>query len=67
MRKYMLKYIMLALIGIGIYIGVSYKDQIEDVVNSRPMEDVQDMIETATDQVSEKAGELTEQLEDLSK
>ncbi len=63
----MLKYIMLALIGIGIYIGVSYKDQIEDVVNSRPMEDVQDMIETATDQVSEKAGELTEQLEDLSK
>ncbi|MGF1715576.1 YtxH domain-containing protein [Photobacterium chitinilyticum] len=63
----MLKYIMVALIGIGIYIGVSYKDQIEDAVNSRPMEEVQDMLETATDQVSEKASELTEQFEDLSK
>lgn len=58
---------MVALIGIGIYIGVSYKDQIEDAVNSRPMEEVQDMLETATDQVSEKASELTEQFEDLSK
>ncbi|MCG7588507.1 YtxH domain-containing protein [Photobacterium sp. OFAV2-7] len=63
----MLKYIMLALVGIGIYIGVTYKDQIEDAVNSRPMEEVQDMIESASDQVSDKASELTEQLEELSK
>lgn len=63
----MLKYIMLALVGIGIYIGVTYKDQIEDVVNSRPAEEVQDMFEAAKDQVSDKAGELTEQLEDLNK
>ncbi|GAB3533107.1 hypothetical protein BIT28_24070 [Photobacterium proteolyticum] len=62
----MLKYIMLALVGIGIYIGVTYKDQIEDAVNSRPMEEVQDMLESASDQVSDKASELSEQLEELS-
>jgi len=63
----MLKYIVIALFGVGIYIGVTYKDQIEDMTNSRPMEDVQDMFEDAKDQASDKADELSKQIEELSK
>ncbi|MCW8330203.1 YtxH domain-containing protein [Photobacterium sp. SDRW27] len=63
----MLKYIVIALVGIGIYIGVTYKDQIEDMTNSRPMEDVQDIFEDAKEHASDKADELSKQLEELSK
>lgn len=61
----MLKYIVLVLIGMGIYIGVTYKDQIEDATNSRPIEQVQDMFEDVKDQASDKADELAKKLEDL--
>ncbi|OAN11210.1 hypothetical protein A3K86_19830 [Photobacterium jeanii] len=63
----MLKYIVIALVGLGVYLGVTYKDEIEDVTNSRPMEEVQDMYEDAQDQVSDKAEELSSQLKDLTK
>ncbi|UTV30357.1 YtxH domain-containing protein [Photobacterium atrarenae] len=62
----MIKYIMLLLVGIGVYIGVTYKDQIEDFVDSRPVEEVQDLLEDAKDQVSAQAEGLTEKLEDLN-
>lgn len=65
-EKIMIKYIMLLLIGIGVYIGVTYKDQIEDFVDSRPAEEMQDFLEEAKDQVSDKAGDLSEKLEDLN-
>lgn len=63
----MLKYIVIALIGVGIYIGVTYKDQIEDIANSRPIEEVQDMFEDAKEQASNTASELTEKLGELNK
>ncbi|WP_299019662.1 YtxH domain-containing protein [uncultured Photobacterium sp.] len=61
----MLKYIMLALVGVGIYIGVTYKDQIEDLTDSRSMEEVQDVFEDARDQAEDTAGELTDKFEEL--
>ncbi|MGF1692563.1 YtxH domain-containing protein [Photobacterium kagoshimensis] len=62
----MLKYIVIALIGLGVYLGVTYKDQIEDVTNSRPMEEVQDMYEDAKDQAADKADELSDKADELS-
>ncbi|MEJ2764737.1 YtxH domain-containing protein [Photobacterium sp. MCCC 1A19761] len=63
----MIKYIMLLLVGIGVYIGVTYKDQIEDFVDSRPAEEVQDLLEEAKDQVSDQAELLSDKLEEMSK
>ncbi|UXI03791.1 YtxH domain-containing protein [Photobacterium sp. TY1-4] len=63
----MIKYIMLLLVGIGVYLGVTYKDQIEDFVDSRPAEEMQDLLEEAKDQVSEKAEVLSDKLDELSK
>ena len=61
----MLKYIVLALVGIGIYIGVMYKDQIEDLTDSRSFEDVQDVFEDVSDKASDTASELSDKLEEL--
>ncbi|ELR63857.1 hypothetical protein C942_03200 [Photobacterium marinum] len=61
----MMKYIMLALVGVGIYIGVTYKDQIEDLTDSRSMEEVHDAFEDATDQASDVASDLSEKFEEL--
>lgn len=61
----MLKYIVLALVGLGIYIGVTYKDQIEDLTNSRSFEDVQDVFEDVSDKASDTASELSEKFEEL--
>ena len=61
----MLKYIVLALVGIGIYIGVTYKDQIEDLTDSRSFEDVQDVFEDVSDKASDTASELSDKLEEL--
>ncbi|WEM45564.1 YtxH domain-containing protein (plasmid) [Photobacterium sp. DA100] len=61
----MLKYIVLALVGLGVYIGVTYKDQIEDLTNSRSFEDVQDVFEDVSDKASDTASELSEKFEEL--
>ncbi|MBY5946296.1 YtxH domain-containing protein [Photobacterium rosenbergii] len=61
----MLKYIVLALVGIGIYIGVTYKDQIEDLTDSRSFEDVQDVFEDVSDKASDTASELSDKFEEL--
>ncbi|NAW88831.1 YtxH domain-containing protein [Photobacterium halotolerans] len=61
----MLKYIVIALVGLGIYIGVTYKDQIDDVMNARPMEDAQDMLEDMGDQAADAKDALDKQLETL--
>ncbi|MEL6114944.1 YtxH domain-containing protein [Photobacterium sp. SP02] len=61
----MLKYIVIALVGLGIYIGVTYKDQIEDVINARPMEEAQDMLEDMGDQAADAKDALDKQLETL--
>ncbi|PSW19918.1 hypothetical protein C9I98_10695 [Photobacterium sanctipauli] len=61
----MLKYIIIALVGFGIYIGVTYKDQIEDLTNSRSLEDVQDVYEDISDKASDTVGELSDKLEEL--
>ncbi|MGB7997011.1 MAG: YtxH domain-containing protein [Photobacterium halotolerans] len=61
----MLKYIVIALVGLGIYIGVAYKDQIEDVINARPMEEAQDMLEDMGDQAADAKDALDKQLETL--
>ncbi|PSW15722.1 hypothetical protein C9J01_01510 [Photobacterium rosenbergii] len=61
----MLKYIVLALVGLGIYIGVTYKDQIEDLTDSRSFEDVQDVFEDVSDKASDTASELSDKFEEL--
>ncbi|NAW64146.1 hypothetical protein [Photobacterium halotolerans] len=61
----MLKYIVIALVGLGIYIGVTYKDQIDDVMNARPMEEAQDMLEDMGDQAADAKDALDKQLETL--
>ncbi|MBD8514161.1 YtxH domain-containing protein [Photobacterium sp. WH77] len=61
----MLKYIVIALVGLGIYIGVTYKDQIEDAMNARPMEEAQDLFEDMGDQAAEAKDALDKQLETL--
>ncbi|MBC7004811.1 YtxH domain-containing protein [Photobacterium sp. BZF1] len=61
----MLKYIVLALVGLGIYIGVTYKDQIEDLTDSRSFEDVQDVFEDVSDKASDTANELSDKFEEL--
>ncbi|AJR06033.1 hypothetical protein C9J03_06755 [Photobacterium gaetbulicola] len=61
----MLKYIVLALVGLGIYIGVTYKDQIEDLTDSRSFEEVQDVFEDVSDKASNTASELSEKFEEL--
>ncbi|KLV08079.1 MULTISPECIES: hypothetical protein [Photobacterium] len=63
----MLKYIVLALVGLGIYIGVTYKDEIEDLTDSRSMEDVRDAMEDMSDKASDTADELSKKFEELSK
>lgn len=62
----MLKYIAFALIGIGIYIGATYKEQIDDVVSSHPLEQVRDMYDDAKEQVSNQADELSKKIEEFS-
>lgn len=61
----MLKYIVIALIGFGIYIGVTYKDQIEDLMDSRSFEEVHDVFEDASDKAADAASDLSEKLEEL--
>ncbi|PSW00664.1 hypothetical protein [Photobacterium lipolyticum] len=63
----MLKYIVTVLFGIciGIYIGVAYKDQIVDAINSSPREQILDLFEGVKGQVSDTADELAEKLEEL--
>ena len=61
----MLKYIILALVGFGIYIGVTYKDQIEDLTDSRSFEEVQDAFEDASDKASDAASDLSDKFEEL--
>ncbi|PSU35939.1 hypothetical protein [Photobacterium lutimaris] len=61
----MLKYIVLALVGLGIYIGVTYKDQIEDLTDSRSFEDVQDVFEDMSDKASDTVSNLSGKLEEL--
>ncbi len=36
----MLRLIVLALVGFGIYLGITYKDKIDDARNVRPFEKV---------------------------
>ncbi|KDM89677.1 hypothetical protein [Photobacterium galatheae] len=61
----MLKYIAIALVGLGIYIGVAYKDQIEDMLDSRPMEEAHDLLEDMGDQAADATDALNKQLESL--
>ncbi|MDO6705855.1 YtxH domain-containing protein [Photobacterium sp. 1_MG-2023] len=61
----MLKYIAIILVGLGIYVGVTYKDQIEDALDSRPMEEAQDLMEEMGDQASGAKDALNKQLESL--
>ncbi|QUJ69349.1 YtxH domain-containing protein (plasmid) [Photobacterium sp. GJ3] len=61
----MLKYIAIILVGLGIYVGVTYKDQIEDALDSRPMEEAQDLMEEMGDQASDAKDALNKQLESL--
>ncbi|WP_158134684.1 YtxH domain-containing protein [Photobacterium damselae] len=50
----MLRLIVLALVGFGIYLGITYKDKIDDARNVRPFEKVQDAVEDARDNVKDK-------------
>ncbi|WP_041395476.1 hypothetical protein [Photobacterium profundum] len=59
----MLKYIVLALIGFGIYIGVTYQDQISDLTNSRSFEDVQDVYDDVKDQAMDDFSSITDKVE----
>ncbi|GAB6260667.1 YtxH domain-containing protein [Photobacterium sp. CCB-ST2H9] len=61
----MLKYIVIALVGLGIYIGVTYKDQIEDMLDSRPMEEAHDLLEDMGDQAADAKDALNKQLGSL--
>lgn len=61
----MLKYIILALIGFGIYIGVTYQDQFSDLTNSRSFEDVQDVYEDVKDQAMDDFSTISDKVEDL--
>ncbi|MGF1701762.1 YtxH domain-containing protein [Photobacterium makurazakiensis] len=61
----MLKYIVIALVGFGIYIGVTYKDQIEDLTNSRSLEEVQDAYEDMSDKASDTVSDLNNKLKEL--
>ncbi|MGF1726211.1 YtxH domain-containing protein [Photobacterium nomapromontoriensis] len=62
----MLKYLVVALIALGIYIGVTYKDQIEDLTDSRQFEEVHDVFEDASDRAADAASDLSDKLEGLS-
>ena len=63
----MLKYIVIALVGLGIYIGVTYKDEIEDVMDARSFEEVHDAFEDASDKADDAADELSDKWKELTK
>ena len=65
--RIMLKYIVIALVGLGIYIGVTYKDEIEDAMDARSFEEVHDVIEDASDKADDAKNDLTDKWEELTK
>ncbi|KLV04148.1 hypothetical protein ABT56_16205 [Photobacterium aquae] len=62
----MLKYIVIALVGLGVYIGMTYKDDIEDLMDSRSLEEVHDVFEDMSDKASDSADSLSEAADKLS-
>ncbi|GAL03335.1 YtxH domain-containing protein [Photobacterium aphoticum] len=63
----MLKYIVIALVGLGVYIGVTFKDEIEDALDARSFEEVHDVIEDASDKADDAKNDLTDKWEELTK
>lgn len=59
------KYLLLAVLGAGIYIGMTYQDEIDDVLDQRTIEEVQDGLESVSDVLESGADELKEKLKDL--
>ncbi|SON53207.1 hypothetical protein [Vibrio tapetis] len=61
----MIKYIMIALVGLGVYVGVTYSDDIKDVINSDQVENAQEHIDTLKDAASnmtEAAGDIADKV-----
>lgn len=61
----MIKYIVIALVGLGVYVGVTYSDDIKDVINSDQVENAQEHIDTlkdAADDMTEAASELADKV-----
>ncbi|MCG7495523.1 YtxH domain-containing protein [Vibrio sp. Of7-15] len=61
----MTKYLLLMVLGAGIYIGMTYQDEIEDVLDKAPMEEVQDGIEGIAEALENGTDEVKEKLKDL--
>ena len=61
----MLKYIVLPLLGI--YLGMTFKDQIEEVVIAMPLKEAQAVFEDVKEQVRDQADELSKKFDEYSK
>jgi hypothetical protein len=49
----MLKFMVLALVLLGVFIGVQYSDEIKDVVNEENIEQLTDTAESIADKIEE--------------
>ena len=62
----MFKYLFLLILTAGIYIGFTYQDQIEDILDLRDMEEVQDSLEDFSDVLSDGTDSLTDKFNELT-
>lgn len=53
-----------ALIALGIYVGMTYQDEIKDLLNMREMESVQDKLEDTNENLKSSLSDLSDQLSD---
>ncbi len=58
--------IWIALIVMGIFIGITYQEQIMDTLNLRHMENIQDSLEDASDSLKSNADSLSDTVSNLA-
>ncbi|MGB2078440.1 MAG: hypothetical protein ACPHV3_01545, partial [Vibrio sp.] len=56
-----------ALVALGIYIGITYQDDIMDALNMREMESVQDKLEDANSSLKDSLTDLSDKASEKAK
>jgi len=53
----MIKYIAIALVGLGIFIGITYGDDIKSMIEGDPIENAQDQLQDAAGDLADKVSD----------